>query len=795
MNYKTVWCSVLFCFLLTPFAIAQNPNCLDPVQAPFGPGGTWNVYQACLTKMKWADALEQARAFEFDGVAGNLASIHSAAENQFIHGLTGAGEHAWIGLTDRVGVAPGAQEGTFAWTSGEPLTYEKWRKKQPSNSSGTEDGVYLFRNASDWNDDETGYALNQPVPDAGSLNESNGKSYVSVHEYNLGAASPYPGIEASYALLPNQPFGGPAATTGNWSVIDYYGSLTVEPPINDVVDLLVGIQNQVIDSQSATAQIPTLTLADPDNAGVMSPSLKLEFGEGLFPYPSNDLTAATADDANFLSVAHGRIQPQEDGIYTIQVQSSEGFALRIQDATVLNVAGGGTYDPFGPGTIYFAGDTENSSTKATYDLKAGQAYDVEFLTWERSGGAFVEVVSQKGDEINDPSINPQWMALGDPSVLPEVDRMPTARLTGPLRVVNMNRIEEFDQVIEAARDIIYDNLDGPDAESNDATRFQFDDSNVDPKGCPFGEFNHDGNAAQWPNSSGNRDDFISGVFGTLQVDDGDAVLNENITVSFYVSSDDRSSFRIVGEDFEEASNIELFDLDGDESIVADQNGCQNSYVGVISLKEGVDYDFEGIHVERGGDAGMQVLAAVGNHIEEFDPIQFTLLQTDAIKFSRNVGMQLLSQTDGPIGDYNQNGQLDAEDLDLQALAITGQDLSFDLNSDGTVDLADRQVWVNDLKNSWMGDANLDGEFNSNDLVVVFQVGAFESGNPATWSEGDWNGDGSFTSSDFVVAFQGGGYENGPRPENGVIAVPEPSTLLLLLISALFWLPTRASRSV
>ena len=67
MNHKTIWCSVLFCFVLTPFAIAQNPNCLDPVQAPFGPGGTWNVYQACLTKMKWADALEQARAFEFDG--------------------------------------------------------------------------------------------------------------------------------------------------------------------------------------------------------------------------------------------------------------------------------------------------------------------------------------------------------------------------------------------------------------------------------------------------------------------------------------------------------------------------------------------------------------------------------------------------------------------------------------------------------------------------------------------------------------------------------------------------------
>ena len=281
MNHKTIRCSVLFCFFLSPLAMAQNPNCEEPIQAPFGLGGTWNVYQACRTKMKWADALEQARASDFDGVAGNLASIHSMAENQFIHGLTGAGEHTWIGLTDRFGVAPGAQEGTFAWTSGEPLTYEKWRRNQPSNSSGTEDGVYLFRNASDWNDDETGYGLNQPVPDAGSLNESNGKSYVSVFEYNMGAANSYPGIEASYALLPNQRLGGPAATAGHWSVIDYYGSLDVESPINEVVDLLVGLQNQVIDSQSATAQIPTLTVADPDNPGVMSPLLKLDFAAGL----------------------------------------------------------------------------------------------------------------------------------------------------------------------------------------------------------------------------------------------------------------------------------------------------------------------------------------------------------------------------------------------------------------------------------------------------------------------------------------------------------------------------------
>jgi hypothetical protein len=59
-----------------------------------------------------------------------------------------------------------------------------------------------------------------------------------------------------------------------------------------------------------------------------------------------------------------------------------------------------------------------------------------------------------------------------------------------------------------------------------------------------------------------------------------------------------------------------------------------------------------------------------------------------------------------------------------------------------------------------GDANLDGQFNSQDLVTVFQAGEYEdetSGN-STWSEGDWTCDGDFNTGDLVAAFQAGNYE-------------------------------------
>jgi hypothetical protein len=58
--------------------------------------------------------------------------------------------------------------------------------------------------------------------------------------------------------------------------------------------------------------------------------------------------------------------------------------------------------------------------------------------------------------------------------------------------------------------------------------------------------------------------------------------------------------------------------------------------------------------------------------------------------------------------------------------------------------------------------NLDGVFDSADLVFVFQRGGYESGESAGWAEGDWNGDGLFSSADIVLAFQDGGYVRGAK---------------------------------
>ena len=98
---------------------------------------------------------------------------------------------------------------------------------------------------------------------------------------------------------------------------------------------------------------------------------------------------------------------------------------------------------------------------------------------------------------------------------------------------------------------------------------------------------------------------------------------------------------------------------------------------------------------------------------------------------------------------------------------------------------DHRYWVQTLKRTYHGDANLDGEFGTADLTKVFQAGLYERDDqPAGWAQGDWNGDGRFNTADLVVSFQDGGYERGPRdlsePTVEVIA-DDPVSVIAQLI--------------
>ncbi|MDG2383916.1 MAG: hypothetical protein P8N76_19745 [Pirellulaceae bacterium] len=156
---------------------------------------------------------------------------------------------------------------------------------------------------------------------------------------------------------------------------------------------------------------------------------------------------------------------------------------------------------------------------------------------------------------------------------------------------------------------------------------------------------------------------------------------------------------------------------------------------------------------------------------------------------------ILSETDNGLsisagsavaGDFDNDGACTVADIDIlqTAIRLNDEQSPYDLDQNGTVDLQDLEYMIHEIKNTWLGDANLDGEFDSSDLVNVFQTGEYEDDIEfnSTWATGDWTADGEFSSADFVAAFSDGGYEMGVR--TAVQAVPEPNSLVLFCTALL-----------
>lgn len=116
----------------------------------------------------------------------------------------------------------------------------------------------------------------------------------------------------------------------------------------------------------------------------------------------------------------------------------------------------------------------------------------------------------------------------------------------------------------------------------------------------------------------------------------------------------------------------------------------------------------------------------------------------------------------PSCDLNRDGACNAADIDLLHAQIRAAiyQPELDVNADGLLDHEDAEMWIKDLMDTTPGDTNLDGVFDSSDLVLVFQAGRYEDprNRSASFIQGDWNGDGVFNSTDLVFAFQGGGYD-------------------------------------
>ncbi|MCA9200150.1 MAG: cadherin-like domain-containing protein, partial [Planctomycetales bacterium] len=157
---------------------------------------------------------------------------------------------------------------------------------------------------------------------------------------------------------------------------------------------------------------------------------------------------------------------------------------------------------------------------------------------------------------------------------------------------------------------------------------------------------------------------------------------------------------------------------------------------------------------------------------------FTYRVSDGESLSAEVTVTIhVGANPAALGDFDQDGQFGQSDIQRMRQAIeAGWIGAFDLNHDSVTDAHDWQILIHDVIGTSFGDANLDGRFDSQDLIAVFQSGRFEVSNtlspPVEWNAGDWNGDGSFDTADLVLAFQDGAYD-----VNGATTAQESNSVL------------------
>ena len=174
----------------------------------------------------------------------------------------------------------------------------------------------------------------------------------------------------------------------------------------------------------------------------------------------------------------------------------------------------------------------------------------------------------------------------------------------------------------------------------------------------------------------------------------------------------------------------------------------------FSYEDGRDAGEEAWHVSTDGVGFSLVIADERGPIENWDV-------GAGWRPSFSIGGSPAS-SDSPLvnADFDEDGDVDVDDLDLLSDAARRNDAAFDVNQDGVTDGLDRELVIRALLGTSFGDSNLDRVFDSRDFVLAFTAGQYEDEIPGNsgWAQGDWDGDGDFTTRDLVAAFQAGGYE-------------------------------------
>lgn len=136
---------------LATMLLMQGVSSATPVQWTVASGGNGHWYDVVQYKSTWGAANMDAQARTYDGMTGYLATLTSAAENEFVWSNFSFLGY-WLGgyQTSK----DNEPSGNWAWVTGETWSYTNWTSGEPNNVGGNEDHLqfdwYVYGGT--WND-------------------------------------------------------------------------------------------------------------------------------------------------------------------------------------------------------------------------------------------------------------------------------------------------------------------------------------------------------------------------------------------------------------------------------------------------------------------------------------------------------------------------------------------------------------------------------------------------------------------------------------------------------------------
>jgi hypothetical protein len=362
--------------------------------APYGPGGTWNLYMTVSTPMTWTEAQSLGERtvdpLGKTGKAGHLVTIGSAAENMFVYQKV-QGHYIWIGLTDSE--KRGAKEagndriGGWRWVTGEPYTFQAWRSTEPNEWAATgEDGVAM-ESSGPWADWPLG---------ADGQTEAR---HPAMLEWETRAPGPVEGAIAVTRVMPEKwavdlsSTRIPAQGKGAWTVMS-----TGLVNTRSIFTLAESIQTELPDT-AMVHRVPRL------NYHIEDTTL---FAGGWVAIPDHPPFPMMVGPCAALHVA--KVKLDEPGTWSFSVHGDDYFAVRFPGRKWKSASGLGGIDPLDPETVYFECESGDGCLIGVIDLPAGES-TVEVLLGNRIFNGMIQLLAAPGEHAMEGATD-RWRVPG-----------------------------------------------------------------------------------------------------------------------------------------------------------------------------------------------------------------------------------------------------------------------------------------------------------------------------------------------------------------------------------------------